>query len=116
MSAQPNSSARATVRRRVPGAEKRTIRALHEPLAVVEQAPGLFTVYSHEGTPYTVDPDTESCTCPDAEYNDPLGGCKHVRVVSFWVGERELPHFVDREALGFHLRRYLDELDEELWR
>ena len=56
MSAQPNSSAQATVRRRAPGVEKRTIRALHEPLAVVEQAPELFTVYSREGMPYTVDP------------------------------------------------------------
>ena len=83
MSAQPTAGTHATVRRRVPSVEKRAIRALREPLAVVEQAPGLFTVYSREGTSYTVDLDTKSCTYPDAEYNDPSRGCKHVRVVSF---------------------------------
>ena len=107
-SATSDNGKKATARRRAPGTEKRTVRALAEPLSVVEEAPDLFTVYSVEGTRYTVDADTESCTCPDAEYNQPDGGCKHVRVVRFWMGREEIPSFVNRDALGFHLRYYLE--------
>ena len=98
----------ATARRRTPGTEKRTVRALAEPLAVVEEAPDLFTVYSVEGTRYTVDAGTESCSCPDMQYNQLENGCKHVRVVRFWMGREEIPSFVNRDGLGFHLRYHLE--------
>ena len=77
----------------------RTVRALTDYLLVVEDAPGLFRVYGEDGDEYTVDAETGACTCPDAEYRDPDGGCKHVRRVAFHTGERAVPAWVDRDAV-----------------
>jgi len=77
----------------------RTVRALTDDLLVVADAPGLYRVYGEDGDEYTVDTSTGPCTCPDAEYRDPDGGCKHVRRVAFHTGERAVPAWVDRDAV-----------------
>ena len=57
--------------------EKRTRRALEEPLSVLsvdgtpldETDTTIVSVVSHSGEQYTVDVREGRCTCPDAEYN-----------------------------------------------
>ena len=83
----------------------REIRALTERLVVLDRnAPGLFTVFSEEGTEYTVDiHDGGACTCPDVEFNDPEGGCKHQHAARFIVGDRAIPSWVIREEINAQL-------------
>lgn len=66
--------------------EKRTRRALEEPLSVLsvdgtpldETDTTIVSVVSHSGEQYTVDVREGRCTCPDAEYNlDADERCKH---------------------------------------
>lgn len=66
--------------------EKRTRRALEEPLSVLsvdgtpldETDTTIVSVVSHSGEQYTVDVREGRCTCPDAEYNlDADEACKH---------------------------------------
>ncbi|WP_254538733.1 hypothetical protein [Halomarina litorea] len=83
----------------LPMTDPRDVRAMNELLAVYEQAPGLYSVYSEEGTEYTVDAETGACTCPDAEYNQPDGGCKHARRVALWRGDEALPGWVNLDAV-----------------
>ena len=78
---------------------RRDIRALSELLAVYEFAPGMYWVYSEEGREYTVDAETGSCTCPDAQYNEPTGGCKHARRVALWRGDKQVPEWVNLDAV-----------------
>jgi hypothetical protein len=94
--------------------DARTERALTEVLAVcpdIDQArgaPGLFVVVGENaGGEYLVDEREGACTCPDAEYRNPVGGCKHVRRVEFWTGARELPDAVDVDYLEADLREHL---------
>ena len=70
---------------------KRDLRAATEYLAVVEFVPGMYHVYSENGTEYTVDPMLGACDCPDAEYRSPAEGCKHLRRVRMERGERSVP-------------------------
>lgn len=91
----------------------RTVRALTETLLVVEDAPGLFRVYSEEGDEYTVDDETGTCTCPDAEYRAPDGGCKHYRRVQFHTGARAVPEWVDRDAMDPLLVEQIESIDTE---
>ena len=83
----------------------REIRALTERLVVLNRdAPGLFTVFSEEGTEYTVDiQDGGACTCPDVEFNDPEGGCKHQHAARFLAGDRDVPSGVIREEINAQL-------------
>ena len=83
----------------------REIRALTERLVVLgRDAPGLFTVFSEEGTEYTVDiHDGGACTCPDVEFNDPEDGCKHQHVARFLAGDRDIPSWVIREEINAQL-------------
>ena len=83
----------------------REIRALTERLVVLDRdAPGLFTVFSEEGTEYTVDiHDGGACTCPDVEFNDPDGGCKHQHAARFLAGDRDVPTWVIREEINAQL-------------
>ena len=83
----------------------REIRALTERLVVLDRdAPGLFTVFSEEGTDYTVDiHDGGACTCPDVEFNDPEGGCKHQHAARFLAGDRDIPSWVIREEINAQL-------------
>ena len=66
--------------------EKRTRRALEEPLSVVDLngtpldgTESIVRVISHTGGDYRVDVRDGRCSCPDAKHRDPDGGCKHVR-------------------------------------
>lgn len=70
---------------------KRTVRAATESMTVVPDAPGMFRVYSGETAVYTVDLGSGACECPDAEYNEPESGCKHLRRVEMEAGIREIP-------------------------
>ncbi len=79
--------------------DARDVRALTDYLLVVEEAPGLFLVYGEDGDEYTVDADTGACTCPDAEYRYPEGGCKHARRVAFHTGAREVPEWINHNAM-----------------
>lgn len=75
--------------------DPRDRRAAEEYLVPVKDAPGMFTVYSHEGHPRTVDVVQRVCTCKDFEYRQPAGGCKHLRRVLMELGERPVPAGVD---------------------
>lgn len=79
--------------------EPRDVRALTDYMIVYEDAPDLFLVYGEDGDEYTVDADTGACTCPDAEYRHPEGGCKHARRVAFHTGARDVPEWADRDAM-----------------
>ena len=83
----------------------REVRGLTEYLVVLPtDAPGLFTVYSEDGTPRTVDvEDPSACDCPDREYNDPEGPCKHNAAAAFLTGAREIPAWVDEESIKAQL-------------
>jgi hypothetical protein len=89
--------------------DDRDVRALTEYLTVVPEAPGLYTVTSQSGREYTVDVETGACTCKDAEYRDPKGGCKHARRVRYETGERALPASLDREGLPRGFAAHVDE-------
>ncbi len=81
---------------------RREVRALTERLVILDRdAPGLFTVYSEEGTRYTVDiQNGGACTCPDVQFNDPDEGCKHQHAARFLAGDREIPSWVIRENIN----------------
>jgi len=83
--------------------ETRTERALSECMTVLpnhgraDGAPGLFVVIGQNGNgEYLVDTRTGSCECPDAEYRDPEGGCKHLRRCRIATGDTPVP----ADALG----------------
>lgn len=80
--------------------EQRTVRALTEFLVILEDAPGLYTVYSEDGTErYSVGLELGACTCEDARFRDPEGGCKHLRRVRYATGEWELEDWVNLDAV-----------------
>jgi len=71
--------------------EERTVRAAEEYLVAVEQdVPGLFWVFSEDGTPHTVDGPLGACDCKDMQYNNPEDGCKHIRRVELLTGKRPI--------------------------
>ena len=81
---------------------RREVRALTDLLVVLDRdAPDLFTVYSEEGTPYTVDiRDGGTYTYPDTQVNDPEEGCKHQHAARFLTGDRVIPSWVIRENIN----------------
>ena len=81
---------------------RREVRALTERLVVLDcDAPGLFTVYSEEGTRYSVNiQNGGACTCPDVQFSDPDEGCKHQHAAQFLAGDREIPSWVIRENIN----------------
>lgn len=93
--------------------DERDARALTQYMTTLDDlprvrgAPGLYVVVSPTGT-YGVDPDIGACECPDAEYRDPAGGCKHVRRVRFATGERAIPAWVDPDAVDPDLGEHVD--------
>lgn len=76
--------------------DERTIRAAGEAMVTHEHAPGLYTVYSEDGTAYQVEPNLGACTCGDARYRDER--CKHQRRALLATGQAELP-----EAGNYHV-------------
>lgn len=79
--------------------DRRTIRAATESMTTHLEAPGLIRVYTtsdggQQG--HLVDVVSKSCECEDYRYNQPEGGCKHVRRVELELGEREIPDLPGR--------------------
>lgn len=83
----------------------REVRGLTELLVVLPEAPGMATVFSEDGTPRTVDYEDGGCTCPDREYNDPDGPCKHEAAAAFLVGDQEIPEWVGCEEIDAKVAR-----------
>lgn len=94
--------------------ESRSVSALTEYLYAFDghgwarDAPGCWVVYAEDGTRYRVDVEQGACTCDDAFYRDPNGGCKHIRRVEFLIGEREIPRWVDQRHIDTWLVERLD--------
>ncbi len=44
-----------------------------------------YEVVSESRNTYTVDIEAETCTCPDCEQRQPVGGCKHLRPVDLEI-------------------------------
>ncbi|WP_435320292.1 hypothetical protein [Haloarchaeobius sp. TZWSO28] len=64
--------------------DPRTRRALTEEMVVAFGDIGpRYEVHSQSGRTYTVDLESKTCSCPDAEKRAPKGGCKHYRRVLF---------------------------------
>jgi hypothetical protein len=91
--------------------DRRTRRAATECMTVMDDvgdardAPGLYVVVGENGGgEYLVDTHTGACTCPDAEYRNPAGGCKHVRRARMASCETPVPAGVDvDDQLGDHV-------------
>jgi hypothetical protein len=91
--------------------DERAARALTQFLTVLDDigrargAPDLYMVVSESGNEYLVDARHGACECPDAEYRDVT--CKHQHRVAFATGRREIPDWVDADAvdpqLGIHV-------------
>jgi len=97
--------------------DTRDIRALTEAVIVLpprlappeaDVGPGMYYVQT-DAEWYVVEPGLEACTCSDAKYRSPEGGCKHVRRVRFETGERDLPSWIETDGLGHGFRMFVDE-------
>ena len=93
--------------------DTRDARALTQYLTVLDDvgrarhAPELYLVVSESGSEYLVDTRGEgACECADHRHRD--ARCKHLRRVAFATGEREIPPWVDTEALDEQLGDHLD--------
>ena len=78
--------------------DDRTRRALEECMSVlsdVGRAADVEDLYivigENGGDEYLVDVRKGRCSCPDSEYRDPNGGCKHVRRARMATGEAAIP-------------------------
>ena len=74
-------------------------------MSVIEEARSLFSVTTESGSEYTVDLREPACTCPDFQYRDEIGECKHIRRVRIEVGQ------VDTEALEHQITQTADDLE-----
>jgi len=89
--------------------DDRDVRALTECMTVLDaETPGFYTVTTESGREYSVDARGGSCSCPDAEYRDPEGGCKHVRRARIASGRCALPEWVDQDAVDPQLGEHVD--------
>jgi len=88
---------------------ERAARALTEKMTVLpelgraEGADGLFLVVTESGSEYLVDARTGVCECPDYQYREPDGGCKHLHRVAYATGEVSIPAWVNSSAVDSHL-------------
>jgi len=86
-----------------PAVGERMVRALTECMVVLDDvgqardAPGIYLVVSESGREYVVDDRLESCTCHDYQYRP--GECKHLVRVAYATGAREIPAWVQRDAV-----------------
>lgn len=93
-------------------------RALREPMLVDEGHPDArgeheVVVYS-EGREYLVNVDVGYCPCPAHQYGETNddGDCKHLVRYKLATGEREIPQWVNMEAVDRMLRRRVEGNDE----
>lgn len=89
------------------------LRALREPMLVYEDHPRARgdheVVVYNEAREYTVNVDVGHCTCPAQQYHHgPSEPCKHRLRVQLARGEREIPAWVNLEAVDDQLRRRLE--------
>jgi hypothetical protein len=94
--------------------EERDRKALQEPMDIAPIGGDIWEVYSNGRGPYRVDLREGRCTCPDAKYNHPTNGCKHLRRVRYAAGRREPPHWIRVGALDTPLRNQLERSDNGL--
>lgn len=75
---------------------------------MIAGAAGIYLVIFGSSRSDTVDVVTGACECDDSFYRQPEEGCKHVRRVEFATGRREIPAWVETEAVDDRLGRYVD--------
>lgn len=92
--------------------DERDARALTEYMSVLPDgpramgAPGLYLVVSQSGSAYLVDHRDGRCECwNDKTTTEP---CKHRRRVAFATGEREIPAWVDDDAVDDQLGEHVN--------
>ena len=96
--------------------DDRTRRALEECMSVLDDVggadpeAGLYTVVGENGGTYLVDTIAGACECPDSEYREPDGGCKHVRRARFATGQTAVPAAANVELDD----RFADHVDAEI--
>jgi len=88
--------------------EQRSVRALTEKMTTVPLGGDVYSVTTESGSEYRVDARQGRCICPDARHNlDDDESCKHERRVGFATGDREIPQWVNTDAvdpqLGDHV-------------
>jgi hypothetical protein len=106
------------------GVTKRDVRAATESMYVdledranttdvtVRGADGMAVVHSEDGTPHVADYSSVAGDCADMRYNDPHGGCKHIRRAQMATGEKPVPACISPAELDPKLHRRLG-LDSE---
>jgi len=79
--------------------DDRDVRALTEYMTVIPiaNAPDLYDVVSSSGRTYRVDARDGACECGDARHRDTE--CKHIRRVAYATGDKEIPEWVNKEAV-----------------
>lgn len=84
--------------------DDRTLKAATGPLRVTEHAPGMFRVESRPNHPdpekrseYIVDLVEGACQCPDFQWRNPEGGCKHIRAAKIHTGKIPFPLLLDQD-------------------
>ena len=92
---QPDSATASTNRLSL---DDRTCRALLEAQSVEALAPGMYLVYSENGTEYVVDIDGGACTCPDFRYRNVE--CKHLRRARLEAGDADTAALAERVDAG----------------
>ncbi len=93
--------------------EDALLRALREPMLVCDDHPDAWgdhqVVVYNEAREYVVNTDVEHCTCPAMQYHyDAEEVCKHIVRAQLATGEREMPAWVNLEAVDDMLRRRLE--------
>ena len=78
-------------------------------VGLARDAPGLYVVVSESGSEYLVDAREETCSCPDHRYRDIR--CKHIRRTEFATGRREIPAWVDDDAVDPDLGRHVKDVE-----
>lgn len=86
--------------------DDRDVRALTEHMDIYRDDPDTSTeevaVYN-KGTRHIVNPRARFCDCEDQHYRQPEGGCKHLRRLDFEDGRRDVPSWVQADALDDEL-------------
>lgn len=90
-------------------------RALREPMFVYEDHPDTWgdheVVVFNEDREYIVNIEAENCSCPALKYHhDADENCKHIMRAQLALGERDVPGWVNMEAVDDQLRRRLEEV------
>lgn len=92
--------------------ENRDARALTQYLTVIPiEGTGMYEVTSESGREYIVDLQETRCTCKDHEFRRVR--CKHIRRVEFETGARELPAWINEDALPCDFRAHVDADDDD---